>query len=726
MDSAAQQPGQDLPPAADSGAQQIDGALPALREELTLHAGVPGRDGAPTWNLQDPVRHQFFHLDWSTFEILSRWQLGDCERVAAAVSAETPLEITPEDVLTTRRFVQENQLCQRHDAADTAWLAQKERGSRSSVSQWLLHHYLFFRLPLFRPDRWLAAHQHQVDVFYSAIFFKLTGLVLLFGLVEVYRQWEHFSATLVDTLSWQGLAGYGAALIFVKILHEFGHAFTARRKGCRVPTMGVAFLVMWPVAYTDVNEAWKLTRRQDRLAVGGAGIVTELVVASWATLAWTLLPDGILRGMAFMLATTTWISTLAINASPFMRFDGYFLLSDFLDFPNLHSRSFALARWDLRERLFDLGEAPPETLPETRQRTLIIFAWAVWIYRLALFLGIAALVYHTFFKALGLFLFGVEILWFVIRPFWVEIAEWRRRWENIRQRPRSRRTAIIALGFVVLGIVPWNWHVNSQGVLRAARHYPLYSPGPAQITHLPAPLGGPVEAGSPLVTLMPSDSEFHEQQTLQRLERLRWQVRVAGFDSNLRTRQLVAKEEMTMVESELAGLQRERALHDLRAPFAGVLLDVPPDLRAGEWVKRDERLGVLIDPGSWQIEAYLEESEIARIAVGDSARFFPETAGHGAFSAHILRIEQDATRQLQEPMLASAHGGQLLVREKQGRLLPERAIYRVTLQIDDADAATRLGLRSVRGKLVIYGTPRTLLGDFMRNALTVLIRESGW
>ena len=101
--------------------------------------------------------------------------------------------------------------------------------------------------------------------------------------------------------------------------------------------------MLWPVAYTDTNEVWKLTRRDQRLKVAAAGIATELTIAVWAMLAWVWLPDG-LRAMAFLLATTTWVSTVLINASPFMRFDGYFLLSDFLQMPNLHARAFALAR----------------------------------------------------------------------------------------------------------------------------------------------------------------------------------------------------------------------------------------------------------------------------------------------------------------------------------------------------------------------------------------------
>src|SRR3569832_322813 len=184
----------------------------------------------------------------------------------------------------------------------------------------------------------------------------------------------------IETYSWQGLLSYALALICIKFLLELGHAYTAKRYGGRVPTMGVAFLVLFPVAYTDVNEVWKLPEKRQRIAVSGAGIITELVIAAWATLAWTLLPDGSFKNAAFLLATTTWVSTIMINGSPFMRFDGYFLLSDWLNMPNLHARTFALARWRLREWLFGLGEPKPEVIGIRRERGIILYGWITWTY----------------------------------------------------------------------------------------------------------------------------------------------------------------------------------------------------------------------------------------------------------------------------------------------------------------------------------------------------------
>lgn len=696
--------------------------LPPLREELQLFEAAPHADGSPAWSLHDPVRNQFFHLDWMTFEILARWQIDDADALAAAVSAETTLEVVADDVKTVQEFLLNNQLCRLHGPPGTESLLRREKARHSGVWQWLLHHYLFFRIPLLRPDRWLSRHVEAVAPLYSRRFFLLTLGALVLGGFECFRQWDHFSATLVDTFSLKGAVGYAVALTFVKTLHELGHAFTAKRKGCRVPTMGLAFLVMWPVAYTDVNEVWKLRARRDRLAVGAAGIVTELVVAAWSTLLWGLLPDGALRDAVFLLATTTWISTLVINASPFMRFDGYFLLSDFLDFPNLHARAFALARWDLRERLFALGEPAPEPLPAGRQRVLIVFAWLVWVYRLVLFLGIAVLVYHFFVKLLGLVLFAVEIGVFVVLPVWREVKEWRSRAAHIRHSGRARRSLLVLLGLIVVGFLPWNTTVSGQGLLRTTQSFPLYAPAAARVLAVHVKSGATVEANTLLLSLESPDLDYQEAQSRNRVERLGWQLEVSGLDESGRARQSVTREELAGARTELAGLEKERQRLELRAPFRGVVADISPELLAGVWVNRREHLGVLVDPGSWQVETYLGETDVQRIRVGDTGDFYPEAAGGTAFALKVARIDTDATRLLPDPMLSAQHGGELLTREKNGQLIPEKAIYRVVLDVQGHPADFHV----LRGRVVISGRPQSLLGDYLRVATGVLIRESGW
>ena len=153
--------------------------------------------------------------------------------------------------------------------------------------------------------------------------------------------------------------------------------------------------------YTDTTDAWRLRNHKERLLINFAGILTELHLALIATFIWGILPEGGMKSVMFFIATTSWISSLLINVSPFMRFDGYYVFADWLKAENLQPRSFALARWQVRDTLFGLNHSPPEELNPSRRWLFIIYAWSTWIYRFFLFIGIALLVYHFAFKFLN-------------------------------------------------------------------------------------------------------------------------------------------------------------------------------------------------------------------------------------------------------------------------------------------------------------------------------------
>lgn len=162
--------------------------LPALREELCLHAGPPAANGAPTWTLQDPVSNRFFRIDWPTFLILSHWHAGDPQRIAAEVSAEAPLEVDGQDVEGVLEFLARSELLQCTGSADTQRLRRADAARHQSAWTWLLHHYLFFRLPLWRPDLWLERMAPVVDVLFRPTFLRLTLLALILGSLGVLRQ----------------------------------------------------------------------------------------------------------------------------------------------------------------------------------------------------------------------------------------------------------------------------------------------------------------------------------------------------------------------------------------------------------------------------------------------------------------------------------------------------------------------------------------------------------
>ena len=702
-------------------------ALPSLRQELALLPGAALPDGQPTWTIHDPVRNQFFQIDWPSFEVLQRLHFDTPEAIAADIAELTTLDLQGDDVLQVIQFLVGNQLTE-PERGNARQLAERLEKMKGGWFKWLLHHYLFFRIPLWRPDAWLGRWQPVASVFYSRTFAWLTAAALFFGVAQVARRWDIFTASLVDTFNWEGLVAYGFTMIVVKFLHELGHAFTAKRLGCRVPAMGVAFLVMWPVAYTDTNEAWRLTNRWQRLQVAAAGIATELIIAVWASLAWAVLPEGSARSAAFVLATTTWVATLALNASPFMRFDGYFILSDWLDLPNLHERSFALARWKLREWLFGLGEEVPEHFPAHKQLGLILFAWGTWLYRLVLFLGIAVLVYHFFIKLVGIALFIVEILWFVLVPIQRELKEWQRRWPVIRERRRSRMTALALLALVVMVLLPWPGRISASALLRPSESWPVFAPAGARVEALPVQDGGHVAAGEVVARLHMPDLLMRRQALLAKVERLRWQAAASGLNAQMRGQLLANEDYLVTAQTELSSLDTELLQYAPQAPFAGRLHYLDPDIQVGQWLSRNEKMALLVKEGTaWQVETWLDEEAVQRVSAGDGALFITDAAQGPALHLKVLSVERDASRVLLRPELAAHLGGHVLTREKAGQFIPERAVYRVMLALDPASGIPdTLAGQSWRGQLTIQAAWEAPAQRYVRQALAVLLRESGF
>ena len=303
----------------------------------------------------------------------------------------------------------------------------------------------------------------------------------MLGAVLVLRQWDAFQSTFLHFFSLEGVLFYAVTLALVKSAHELGHALVAKWQGCRVASMGVAFLVLFPVLYTDTTDAWRLQSRTKRLRIVTAGVRVELCLALLATFLWNFLPDGPLRSAAFFVATTSWVTSLLVNISPFLRFDGYYAFSDWLGIENLQSRAFALGRWSLRRILFGLDDPLPEPLPRRRCRIMIIYAWCTWLYRFFLFLGIALIVYQLFFKLLGIVLFLVEILWFIVFPMTKELKVWFQRRQDFRASPARILSWLALAGLFLVALLPLPQKVHLPAVLKATQYSEIFPPLPARI-----------------------------------------------------------------------------------------------------------------------------------------------------------------------------------------------------------------------------------------------------
>lgn len=694
-----------------------------LRDEIQLHPSAEQKDGSPSWTLQDPWRDQFFRIGQVEMEILSRWHLGDEEQICLEINEHTPLRVDVAAVERVKDFVIKQQLCKAVGAGTGERLANIHQQQKKSPWNWLLHNYLFVRIPLIHPDGFLNKTYPWIRWVFSNSFIVAIALLGLLGGYLVSRSWDVFTTTFMHFFDWQGFGFFAIALVFVKICHEFGHAYTAKRYGLPVSNMGIAFLVMWPVLYTDTSHAWLLTQRRQRLHIAAAGMLVEIVLAIVATVAWAFFPEGALRSAAFFVATASWVSTLLINLNPFMRFDGYYFLADWSGVENLQTRSFDMARWKLREWLFGLGEPAPENFAASSRRWLVLYAMSVWIYRLFLFIGIALLVYYFFFKALGIFLFLVEIAWFIALPIKNEMMQWWRRRSVIGWNRRSITTSMVLLGLCVLLVVPWHTRIDIPVVIRPVNYSHLHAPVPAQITRIHVKAGEEVTAGTLLFELQSPEVRQQQQLVNSELRALDWQLDRFHLAEDLRWNNQVLREQKRAAQAKLKSLLERSQRLQIFAPFNGVVYDVDESLQEGSWVDADRVLGYLADVSEYVGEGYVQEKDLKRLSANAQGVLYTDIKRGEKRPVSVREIDQTQSAVLPQSYLASVYDGPIAVREQEGQLIPEASIYRVVIDMDDE--ALRPS-QVYRGEAQVQGDRETLLYAAYRTIASVLVRESGF
>jgi putative peptide zinc metalloprotease protein len=701
--------------------------LPPLRQELQIRPGQPQVNGAPSWTLFDPLRHLFYQVGRTEFRIFSLWSQGHPGNIQAELAADGLSDADAEDAIRkVLEFSLANSLTVQPAGGAVAAFTAQYAATRRAWWRWLVDHYLFIRIPMVRPAKFLERTLPLVAPLWSPTSLLLFALMGLTGLFLVARQWDNFVAPFAYLFSGEGLLAYAIALGLVKVAHELGHAYAATRFGCRVPAMGVSFLVMMPVLYTDTSAAWQLTSRRQRLIIDCAGVTVELMIASAATLLWALLPDGPARSAVHVVATTSWVTSLAINLSPFMRFDGYYMLSDALGMPNLQPRGFALGRWRLRELLFCLGEPPPEQLPTQLRRTVILYAWATWIYRFVLFLGIALLVYHLFFKALGIILFAVEMVVFIGRPVFSEIRQWHRLRDRIAASGRGRIWAWLLGGLVLIVVLPIDRHVSAPAVLTPIGDTPLVISSPARIDRILVRNDQLVERGAPLFILSDPAIERDITANEARIARLETQLARAGADILDLANITVLQRELMSERNGRAGLERRREQLMLRAQTAGRVIDIPTDLHVGRWLPGGAMLGRIVTPGRYDILAYVAENDIGRVQNGATARFVPDDAALFSWRARVAELGGGTLEFLNSPMLASTNGGPIAVSEDEShRLKPQKTIYSLRLVAErDRAVEGNAVVQQIPGRVVVRATGESYLARMVRGIGRLVARES--
>jgi len=458
----------------------------------------------------------------------------------------------------------------------------------------------------------------------------------------------------------------------------------------------------------------------------GPGIQVELVLAVLATLLWNFLPDGPFRSACFIIATASWITSLFLNISPFMRFDGYYLLSDFLDIPNLQDRSFALGKWFLRKMVLGLDAPSPEYFKSSRHSLLITYAFLTWVYRLFVFTAIALTVYHMFFKVLGITLFAVEIAWFIVLPITRELNCW---WGLRAEAGFINRNVLIScaalLSMLALFFLPWNSNIQTSGIYTSKNRQRIYPPYAAQIKKIFVQNGQKVNKDEPLFELDIPQLRLQEKLARKKIHTLETQLNRQIAHSELLTPRQVIIEQITAAMTELAGLKKISRQLIITSPINGTIADMDEALRQDLWINESKLLCQVVTPELKYIEGYIEEEMLAVVKTGNQGIFYGENLDFPPLKGLISKIYPTSQKALTIPYLASIFDGQFPVTlSADNQLVSHTGLYKIIMTLQDASPI--YPNRIVRGKLVLKGQPESMFNRMKKRVMAVIIRESGF
>lgn len=723
----APQAGRPCHPAARCSTAVAHRPLPVLRRDIEFLPGPDESDGSPTYILHDPLSGTFERATWVQGEILGRLRTPrTLDGLLADLQRSTTVRVSPEDVL---------RLCEdaagRGLTADAVVLPAPDppptppSGSRRDRGlSAVFRRVVFLRVPLLRPDAWLGRTVGYLRPLGSRAALAVYGVLGLAALLLLAQRFDAYLATFSYFFSISGVIAFGLTIAAVKTLHELAHAYVAKALGARVRTMGVVLIFLFPVAYSDVTDSWRLRRRRERLWIALAGVLAELVLAAVGVIVWSLAPPGLLKSVCFVVSSVTLLSTLLLNLNPGMRYDGYYVLSELLGIDNLQGRSFAWTRWTLRRHLLGMDVAAPEVGPAARRGPwLVVYALYAWAYRLFLYTAIALMLYHRVTKAVGAVLFVVALHVFLIQPLLREVTSvWKSR-HLIKRRPRA---AVTAAGLAALGLwlaLPLPRWAAAPAVSVARDSQIVYAPGTGELRALDVRVGQSVRHGQVLCVVASEDlAQFAELARLE-VERLRLELDRVPAERIPRALLPQKNEELARALAKQESLQAALARNRCVALVDGTVLEWDESLREGTPVGIRQELGRIVDPRVTKVVCYVPHDRAGDVALGRPARFCSD-AGPGRLNGAVTFVDTVRAEALEHRGLASVAGGPIaVVSAAQGRLEPVESLYAIEITLDDPPVDLRVGQT---GRVWLRTAPRSRVADLLRYGYRVLVRESSF
>ncbi len=668
---------------------------PRLRGHIRIHRHA--YRGEIWYVVEDRVAGKYHRFNPASYRVISLMDgKRDMNQVWVRLTAELA-EDTPdqEEVIRLLGQLHGADLIQCDVTPDVAELFERrgKQERKKFVSRYL--NPMSLRFPLVDPDRFLEWANRWPHLFRGGWGMLLWLAAVLPALFLAPLHWpdltENFSEQL---LAMDNLLLMAVVFPLLKSLHELGHGLAAKSRGGEVHEMGIMLLVFFPIPYVEASSSSAFVKKTDRMLVGAAGMLTELFVAALVFYVWLLLEPGLARSLAYNALVLASVTTILFNANPLLRYDGYYILADWVEIPNLGTRSTQYWKYLAERYLLNVAksEPPPSTIGE--RRWFIGYAPLAFAYRMFVLFGIALFVAQQYF-IVGILL----AIWGLVASLgipWFKIG--RALLTEPRFAARSTRIRAVLGGaflgiYLLLFVMPMPYHTHAEGVLRLPEQALLRAEAAGFVTRALARPGDSLRPGDAVVESVNAELASELEIQLAKLEEIRARYDAAWGVKPAEASQL--EEAMRREQASLDRLRERMARLTLRAGAVGKLLLEHPDDLPGRFLEKGEVVGYLV--GSYvpvvRVVVGQEDVDQVRLATRDVVVKLPQNIV-ATWPARLLREVPAAGHELPSAALGQRGGGDVVLdpNDEEGTKTLQ-SVFEFELSLQQAAPAEYLGSR---------------------------------
>jgi putative peptide zinc metalloprotease protein len=533
---------------------------------------------------------------------------------------------------------------------------------------------MYFKVKLFNPDHILNWVEPIMRPVLNRIGFVVWAIWVIAAFIAIAPHMEQLASGFESAIAPSNWGWMIVTFILLKLWHELGHGVICKRFGGQVPEFGAMMLVLVPAPFVDASSAWTFPSKWQRMAVGAGGMIFELALAALAAFIWlnTKGQSTLVHQLAYNAMLSASVSTVLFNANPLMRFDGYYILSDYLEIPNLQQRSFNMLKFLFQKHVYRMRDPVPPTSSASEALLLLIYSIASGIYRIVLFVSITVYLVGQLF-ALGVILAAwTAAMWFIL-PMG-QFVHWLATNQGLAERRGkaiATSLAIIAVGLVLIGLIPMPDHRRAVGVIESEKSAGVYFRVNAFVTDIHVKPGQRVKAGDPIVTTSSDQLVAQIDLVKAQIDEAMAREREARVSNEAAAQ--VAAQYITTLGKQLEFFEEQYRKLTVVAPQDGVVVGSNLHAFLGSYVQEGSGFCQIIEPSLLRATATLTQQEawiyelppdeynveVRRVSKVDEV-----------IPAKFVKTSQAGDRELPHPALGFGGGGtfETETRDQTGRL----------------------------------------------------------